>query len=290
MFLAEALAEALHSNRVLVWGPPRAKPPIFAGSSWLRWVFERTAPTHASRHFSSVLPPRKTRRYFEPLSPCSWDNVTRPERIGLFAATSASRVAPSSVYRGGPGLYAPASEGFGDASTISTLDWASAIARCGLDAMRCDARTCTPPERGCDRSLPALCSYVFRPQPWLAKRIAEAWDEIDARLPKPRLGLHLRLSDNELEAKDPWNGRVYTNKPLLTAEDFRRGERAGAAPFSCTQVRPPSTRDAARNGLSLAQAAGGEEIRIRVSGDGHAPGGGGPQGAVRGAVRAPRGA
>lgn len=47
-------------------------------------------------------------------------------------------------------------------------------------------------------------------------------------MPRPRLGLHLRLSDNELVAKE-YGGRCYTNKPLNTAEDFRRGSGAQSA-------------------------------------------------------------
>ena len=38
MTVAETVAEALHSNRVVVWGPPEAHPPIFSGSSWDRCV------------------------------------------------------------------------------------------------------------------------------------------------------------------------------------------------------------------------------------------------------------
>lgn len=298
MTVAEHLAEALHSRRVVIWGPPPAHPPIFSGSSW-----DKCAPLPPP-----LTPTARRRRRRDPSGPartyaCSQPvAASRSDRSPCPAPQVLSAPQPLHVGRRDPpradrSLRLHLRRPRGARQRLQGRAGPLRSARQGLRRHRSDQRPGVGERRRSVRTQGVLASrdararflcagghpatpsisyptrpdptrrYVFRPQPWLAERLAAAKAGLEPKLPQPSLGLHLRLSDNEMVAAE-YNGRPYTNKPLLKAKDFRReGRETRRHQLQCVPIRTewwPGT------GISLSPARTHIRIRRALAGKGFA--------------------
>jgi hypothetical protein len=187
---------------------------------------------------------------FQPVGACTWAAVAPAEAAALagFADSCSARVKTSTPTRGAPTLY----------SSPPSLR--------GL----LPPRTAPAAEAECWAA--AVFAAAVRLQPGVADRLRARQE---ALFPggAPYAAAHLRVGDNALEAEQ-FRGRVYTNKPVLSARALGAALRAAVAPAGgdgaggAADAQPlpiylaTDAADAEAAAAALGAAAGGAPVTL----------------------------
>ena len=230
--VAEALAEAQAAGRTLVLGPPEALPAIFrlANSGWDSFFMPVGACSWA-KHVSLLERAglaEEARAARPPCSPVALTPLPRLQmdscraRVKVRRHRSRSRAVPcsrarrlqmSTPTRGGPMLYSPPEE---------VRLWARQGCGCPRLAHASMQLVSLLPE-GADSARAGECwaAAVFGAAVQLRPAVEARLLAVQARLfnGSAYAGAHLREGDNGLYAEQ-YSGRVYTNKPVVSAGDI----------------------------------------------------------------------
>jgi hypothetical protein len=229
--VAEALAEAHAAQRTLVLGPPGAAPAVLRGANC---TLPREEDGGGGERSGSGW-----ECFFQPLSACGWAHVRRAERAALPTAPAScgARVKMSTPTRGAGMLYAVPDE---LAPLLPASSGRAAAAECWAAAVFARVARLTP---GRAASLAARREALF------PRRLGGGYS-----------GAHLRAGDTTLVAEQ-FGGRVYTNKPVLSAAALGAALRP-RRPARIYLATDADDADAAAQALGAAAGLGGAATSV----------------------------